>query len=250
VRPSAAEACNGIDDDCDASIDDGLTIYTSYADGDGDGYGAGAAHNGLRSAVGIRGDIERLRRQRRKRASGRIRDLQRRCRLRLRRESGRQLRTLVGERDLVDGDWNITGNDASDGLGTWVDIGGDLDGDGSDDILALAPSARTTVGSVTYDEGAAYVFFGPTGGPSANASDASLTYLAAGSDALDLGVALAKDVDGDGYDDLLVGAPGYDSTDGVVDLAFGPFASGDLLTSTSAAMEKLDSSELYARVGK
>jgi hypothetical protein len=44
IHPSAAETCNGIDDDCNALVDDGLTMYTSYVDGDGDGYGAGAAH--------------------------------------------------------------------------------------------------------------------------------------------------------------------------------------------------------------
>ncbi len=38
VNPGAAEACNGIDDDCDGEVDEevGLTLYT---DADGDGYG-------------------------------------------------------------------------------------------------------------------------------------------------------------------------------------------------------------------
>jgi hypothetical protein len=41
VSPSAAEVCDGQDNDCDGDIDeDGLLSW--YADGDGDGYGAGA----------------------------------------------------------------------------------------------------------------------------------------------------------------------------------------------------------------
>jgi MYXO-CTERM domain-containing protein len=40
VNPGAIEYCNGIDDDCDASIDNGATdAVTWYADADGDGYG-------------------------------------------------------------------------------------------------------------------------------------------------------------------------------------------------------------------
>ena len=38
VNPNT-EVCNGIDDDCDNQVDEGLTLYTYYADTDGDGYG-------------------------------------------------------------------------------------------------------------------------------------------------------------------------------------------------------------------
>jgi hypothetical protein len=40
VSPAAAEACNGIDDDCDGEVDDGVEV-TTWPDEDGDGYGAG-----------------------------------------------------------------------------------------------------------------------------------------------------------------------------------------------------------------
>jgi len=43
VNPAAAEACNGVDDDCDGSTDEGV-LDSFYADADGDGYGdAGSA---------------------------------------------------------------------------------------------------------------------------------------------------------------------------------------------------------------
>jgi uncharacterized protein (TIGR03382 family) len=38
--PGKAEACNGLDDDCDGQVDEGLTAITTWPDADGDGYGA------------------------------------------------------------------------------------------------------------------------------------------------------------------------------------------------------------------
>jgi hypothetical protein len=40
VHPTATELCNGVDDDCNGVIDDGLTVNTYYPDCDGDGFGS------------------------------------------------------------------------------------------------------------------------------------------------------------------------------------------------------------------
>ncbi|MFN8154625.1 MAG: MopE-related protein [Bacteroidia bacterium] len=39
IYPGATEYCNGIDDNCDGNIDDGVTFQFFFADADGDGYG-------------------------------------------------------------------------------------------------------------------------------------------------------------------------------------------------------------------
>lgn len=39
INPDAREVCNGLDEDCDGDIDDGLSVGTFFVDADGDGYG-------------------------------------------------------------------------------------------------------------------------------------------------------------------------------------------------------------------
>ena len=40
IFPDAPEVCDGIDNDCDTEVDEGLPTTTRYLDDDGDGYGA------------------------------------------------------------------------------------------------------------------------------------------------------------------------------------------------------------------
>jgi hypothetical protein len=85
----------------------------------------------------------------------------------------------------------------------------DLDGDGADEIV-LGASGDDTMGA---DAGAAYVF-APAPGTSGTwtTANASATfYGAAAGDALGAGLASGGDADGDGRDDLLIGATGVDT---------------------------------------
>jgi len=45
INPGAAEACDGVDNNCNGLTDDGLPFVTYYNDADGDGYGTGSGQS-------------------------------------------------------------------------------------------------------------------------------------------------------------------------------------------------------------
>ncbi len=90
----------------------------------------------------------------------------------------------------------------------WAVAGsGDVNGDGFADLAMGAPS----VGSADSPGGFVAVYYGGPGGPSPTPD-----WTAAGQpwDVLGTSVAFAGDVNGDGYGDLVVGAPGFGDTAG------------------------------------
>ena len=92
----------------------------------------------------------------------------------------------------------------NDQLGLSVASAGDVNGDGYDDVIVGAPN-NDAAGT---DAGQAYLYFG---GPGADdIPDLIMTGNNAG-DLFGFSVSGAGDVNGDGYDDVLVGAIGYDS---------------------------------------
>src|SRR5262249_6860014 len=114
-----------------------------------------------------------------------------------------QLSTLDGANGF-----QISGEAGSDFSGFSVSSAGDLNGDGYDDIIVGARAA----GPNGFNSGASYVVFGR---PGAFASDLQLSSLdgtngfqisgEAGYDFSGGSVSSAGDVNGDGYDDLVVG---------------------------------------------
>jgi hypothetical protein len=121
----------------------------------------------------------------------------------------------------------FTGGTASDYAGRAVDGNGDIDGDGYSDII-IGAYGQDTGGT---DAGAAYVYYGPVTGShtlSSTNADAFFTGEAAG-DYAGISVAIAGDVDGDGLDDVMIGATGNDdggSNAGKAYVVFAPLATG------------------------
>ena len=130
---------------------------------------------------------------------------------------------------IYDGEaaWNLSG--------AAVAGGGDVDGDGLDDLL-IGAYANDTVAS---NAGSAYLVLGSASPGSEVLSDADAIFV--GEDFWDYAgasVALAWDVDGDGLDDMLVGAPRNDTTGtdaGSAYLVLGSASPADLSLSGATA---------------
>jgi hypothetical protein len=125
--------------------------------------------------------------------------------------------------------FRVTGAGAGGLSGGSVASAGDVNGDGYSDIIV---GARSWVAAAP-ESGGAFVVFGKASGFSANVpagnlngSDGFLLLGAAGGDTAGWSVASAGDVDGDGFADILIGAPhvqrsSSDERAGVTYLVFG-----------------------------
>jgi hypothetical protein len=202
VSPAATEVCDAADfdedcdrlaDDADASVD-AATFGTFYADTDGDGYGEEAVTSASCDAtvgyVAEYGDCNL--------ADPTI-------------SPGSPELCGDGVDDNCDGSTNcdllmddavrtFTGINASDGVGVDVASAGDVNGDGWDDMLVSSIAYGTRAGAAWLVAG------GATGDLSLSAATATLVGEETGDYAGYCATGIG-DLDSDGYDDIVVGAP-------------------------------------------
>ncbi len=156
--------------------------------------------------------------------------------------------------------FELTGIGSHTRAGTSVSSAGDINGDGYSDILVGANGADTTNGSNT---GQIYVIFGKQDGFSASTAlhtlDGSNGFIINGESQNDnsgLSVSGAGDVNGDGFDDIIIGAlladaPNSDSGKGYV--VFGKASGFSTVFELSALSTNggyiIEGSEISARTG-
>jgi hypothetical protein len=149
----------------------------------------------------------------------------------------------------VDGDYGepdteIYGETDYDRLGYWVADGGDVDGDGYADVLAGSMYADF----IRYNAGVVYVLPGPLWGRVA-VGEAQVARIVGPEVEAELHVVEgAGDVNGDGFDDVIIGARYHDGATGVDSggawLLFGPVSGNtDLLTDADVAFTAQEESE-------
>jgi len=101
--------------------------------------------------------------------------------------------------------WSFESDQAGAHLGAALATAGDINGDGFSDLLVGAPNFSNG----NADEGRAYIFYGSAAAPAL----APLWHTESGQAGAALGTSLASagDVNGDGFSDVIVGAPNYDN---------------------------------------
>ena len=137
--------------------------------------------------------------------------------------------------------WQAESEQDFAGFGDAVAAAGDVNGDGFADLIVGAP--RFDNGEI--DEGAAFVFLGSAPGLSTAAdwqAESDQEFANFGSS-----VAGAGDVNGDGYADVIVGAPFFDNGEGVEGAAFVYYGSGSGLS--TMPVWRAESDQAGARFG-
>jgi len=121
---------------------------------------------------------------------------------------------LCSSMPLADADATLIGERGDDFAGGAVDGGGDVNGDLIPDVVI----GSRTEDATDSDAGAAYVMFGPLSGTT-DLSESMAKILGAGAgDWTGAAVSMSGDLNGDGFSDVLIGAPQLDAGDEFLDV--------------------------------
>ena len=102
-------------------------------------------------------------------------------------------------------DWTAEALGGVDGFGAAVSGAGDMNGDGLDDLIVGAPTSTSTL----VQEGAVLLFEGEATISGLSGNAAMIWWGTGDFSEFGAAVAPAGDLDGDGFADIVVGAPGY-----------------------------------------
>jgi hypothetical protein len=140
---------------------------------------------------------------------------------------------VSGSLSGADAAGQLQGDSSGGQAGFSVSLSGDIDGDGYDDAIVGAPGAAGSTGEV-------YIILGPvTGDITGSSADAILSGESTG-DQAGRSITGAGDLDGDGAEDLVIGAYGHDSGSnnaGVAYVLHGPISGSIGLAAADARFD-------------
>ena len=134
--------------------------------------------------------------------------------------------------------FELLGENNGDQAGIAVSGAGDVNGDGFADVIVGAQTANSNTG-------AAYIVFGAASFTNSSYALGALSsngFIIDGSytnEGFGASVAAAVDIDGDGFDDVIIGAPGYSSQTGRAYILYGSSGLGSDIT-TSGLGEQIN----------
>jgi len=233
--PDAVEVCNGRDDNCDGATDgaDSADASTWYLDSDGDGYGLATSTTLACDEPSLHASVADDCDDGDSTVNPGATEI---CGDGLDNDCSGEAAGCVrsGVHDVGDGSVKLLGESASDYSGAVIDAAGDLDGDGSQDMVVGSWYLSGTAGAY----GGAHVVHGPVA--SGDLATAGVAWTgASASDYQGRAVAGAGDVDGDGLDDVLIASSSSSlngNSSGTAYLITGPATAGGSLSGADATL--------------